>query len=479
MHCTVEPTEGNKVKVNISVDEDTFDRDIELAYRKLARQVRIPGFRPGKAPRRVIEAHLGDEGKRAARAQAIEDAVPKYLAEAVKQHDIDIIATPKVDHVHGAEDAAGPISFHCELEIRPVVSVAGYAGLRVELPAVAASESEIEEVVNNERKRHGTLIDASRPIATGDQVTLDLSATRNGEPVPGLNVEAWLYEVGRGWVAAGFDDQLIGLNAGDEKQFKAVPNGNEDEADFSLKVVKVQELQLPDATDQWVADTFGEFDTVDQWRAAIATRMNESRLNQARSSIVDRVTDELAKLVDIDLPEAMVDGDLRSRVRNTVETFQRQGIAIAQFLQITGQTEEQFVEQLREQSRKAVRVDLALRAIAADRGIDADDADVEIEFERIAVRANVKAKRVRSLYEKNDAVGDLKAQIRKSKALEWLVREVAYVDPQGAAISADLLLNEGVDIDPTADTGASVDIAGESNTGQDSTSTVDDTPTDD
>ncbi|NBU06860.1 MAG: hypothetical protein EBT38_04145 [Acidimicrobiia bacterium] len=190
--------------------------------------------------------------------------------------------------------------------------------------------------------------------------------------------------------------------------------------------------------------------------------------------MVDRVTDELAKLVEIDLPEAMVDGDLRSRVRNTVETFQRQGIAIAQFLQITGQSEEQFIEQLREQSRKAVRVDLALRAIASDRNLVASDEDVDVELERIAVRANVKVKRVKSLYEKNDAIGDLKAQIRKSQALEWLVREVTYVDNEGRAIATDLLLDEGVDIDPTADTGAGATVASESNTDEESTSTVDD-----
>ncbi|MDP4973631.1 MAG: hypothetical protein NWP78_03110, partial [Ilumatobacteraceae bacterium] len=313
-------------------------------------------------------------------------------------------------------------------------------------------------------------------IATGDQVTMDLSASRNGEPVPGLNVEAWLYEVGRGWVAKGFDDILIGLNAGDEKQFQAVPNGNEDEADFSLKITKVQELQLPEATDAWVADTFGEFDTVAKWRVTIAERMNESRINQARNSVVDRVTDELAKLVDIDLPEPMVEGDLRSRVRNTVDTFQRQGIAIEQFLQITGQTEEQFIDQLRDQSRKAVRVDLALRAIATAESFVADDDDVDVELERIAVRANVKAKRVKSLYEKNDAIGDLKAQIRKSKALEWLVRQVTYVDPEGRAIGTETLLDAGVDIDATLDTGASVTLDAESNTSEEATSTVKDTP---
>ncbi len=476
MQCTVEQLENNKVKVDISVDAASFDQDIEIAYRKLARQVRIPGFRPGKAPRRVIEAHLGDDGKKAARAQAIEDAVPKYLAEAVKQLDIDIIATPKVEHVHGAQETSGPISFHCEVEVRPVVAVAGYAGLRVELPSISATEAEIDEVVNNERKRHGTLVDATRAIATGDQVTIDLSASRDGAPVPGLNVEAWLYEVGRGWVAKGFDEILVGLEAGVEKQFRAVPNGNEDEADFSLKVIKVQELELPETTDAWVAETFGEFDTVAKWRVTIAERMNESRVNQARNSVIDRVTDELAKLVDIELPEPMVEGDLRSRIRNTVDTFQRQGIEIGQFLQITGQTEEQFIDQLREQSRKAVRVDLALRAVAHDQNFNAGDDDLDIELERIAVRANVKVKRVKSLYEKNDALGDLKAQIRKSKALEWLVRQVTYVDPQGTVLATEALLDAGVDIDPTADTGASVNIDAESNTSEGSTSTVEETP---
>jgi trigger factor len=129
---------------------------------------------------------------------------------------------------------------------------------------------------------------------------------------------------------------------------------------------------------------------------------------------------------------------------------------------------------MRDQSRKAVRVDLALRAVAGDQRLDADDEDVENELKNIAQRANVKVNRVRSLYEKNDALGDLRAQIRKSKALEWLVRQVTYVDTDGGAISTDMLLDAGVDIDPTADTGASLGIGGESNTNEQSTSTVDD-----
>jgi trigger factor len=242
-----------------------------------------------------------------------------------------------------------------------------------------------------------------------------------------------------------------------------------------VTVRKVQELKLADLTDQWVSDTFGEFDTVDQWRASLTERFASMKLNQVRSVVIDRVTDELAKLVDIELPKAMVEGDLNSRARGTIEQFQRQGIALEQFLQITGQTMDQFVEQLRDQSRKAVRVDLALRAVAAGESFEADDADVDVELERIAVRSNVKVNRVRKLYQRNDAIDDLKAQIRKSKALDWLLHNVKYVDPDGTVIANDKVLGErGIDIDSSVDTGAT----GQSATSQEPNGTVGDEPDD-
>lgn len=473
MQSTVEALEGNKIRINVNIDDVEFERNVEEAFRKLARQVRVPGFRPGKAPRRVLEAQLGDEGRRAARAQAIEDAVPMYLTQAVREHRIDLIATPKVDHVHGEEE--GSVSFHAECEVRPTVTVPGYAGLQVELPSLTVGDAEIDEAVTTERKRHGTLVDVDRAIAAGDQVTLDLAGVRDGAPVPGLNVEGWLYEVGRGWVSKEFDAKITGAKLDDTLTFSDVPNGDEKPADFTVTVRKVQELELADLTDQWVSDTFGEFDTVDQWRASLTERFASMKLNQVRSVVIDRVTDELAKLVDIELPEAMVEGDLNSRARGTIEQFQRQGIALEQFLQITGQTMDQFVEQLRDQSRKAVRVDLALRAVAAGESFEADDADVDVELERIAVRSNVKVNRVRKLYQRNDAIDDLKAQIRKSKALDWLLHNVKYVDPDGTVIANDKVLGErGIDIDSSVDTGAT----GQSATSQEPNGTVGDEPDD-
>lgn len=220
MKTTLEALEGNKIKLSIEVDEIEFDRYLDGAFRKISTQVRIPGFRQGKAPRKLIEAQIGVE---AARSQAIEDAIPASLALAVREHDLDIIATPEVNLTGGQE--SGNIAFDATCEVRPVVEIAGYKKLKVEMPSLVASDDDIDEVVKYERKRHATLSDVDRPAKVDDQVTLDLVGSRNGEPLPGLNVEDWLYEIGRNWVAEDFDKQLTGATTGQKTRVHLVAIG--------------------------------------------------------------------------------------------------------------------------------------------------------------------------------------------------------------------------------------------------------------
>ncbi|MEO6125698.1 MAG: trigger factor [Ilumatobacteraceae bacterium] len=435
MKSTVEPLEGNKVKVSVSVDESEFDRDIDSAFRKIAQEVRLPGFRAGKAPRKVLEARIGIA---AAREQALRDGVPNYLAKAVREHDVDLIATPQVEITGGEE--AGDVVFDATCEVRPEVTVPGYGGLRVEVPAVEASDDDIDAAVNLELGRQASLVEVDRPIAIGDQVTMDLAGTRDGSPVPGLNTDEWLYEVGKGWVAGGFDDQLVGSSAGDHLEFSLVPNGNEELADFEVTISRVQEKLLPELTDTWVDENIAEHDTVAGWRSAITDRLNETKLNAVRNQIIDRVTTELSQLVDLEPPEAMVQGDLQQRVQNTVQQFQAQGISIDQWLSITGQDTNSFIESLRVQSHKAVKVDLALRAVAVAENFEVTNDDIENEYERIAVQVRQKVNQVRKAYEKNDAVSELVAQLRKSKALDFLLHNVEIVDPNGTTIANDVIL---------------------------------------
>ena len=242
MNSSLQEVEGNKVKLSITIDESEFDRDIDRAFRKIAKEVRLPGFRAGKAPRRVLEARIG---LAPAREQALNDAIPQYLAKAVREHEVDVIDTPDVEITSGREE--GPVAFDATLEVRPEVTIPGYGGLRVELPAIAVTDEEVDAEVAAELKRFGTLGDVERPAATGDYVVVDLAGTRDGEPVPGLNADDWSYEIGQGWVSDDFDDQLVGVSAGDERSFTTTPKGTDEPVDVTIKVSQVQELDRPRA----------------------------------------------------------------------------------------------------------------------------------------------------------------------------------------------------------------------------------------
>jgi len=446
---TLEALEGNKVKLSIEVDEAEFDRNIDAAFRKIAREVRLPGFRPGKAPRKILEARIGMD---AALGQALQDAIPEYLSKAVREHNVDLIAQPEVNLLNNNEPAAEgstevppfeyPVKFEAVCEVRPEVQVPGYAGLRVELVNPSLTDEELDEAISTERRRFGSLVDVDRPAAVGDNVVIDLVGTRDGEPVPGLNVDEWTYEVGRGWVAPGFDDQLTGSKKGDTLTFSAVPNGTEESADFTITVNRVQELEVPELTDAWVAENIADADTIEEWKTALRARYEEMRMNQMRRTVVDRLTDELEKLVEIEAPEAMVNNDLQARVQNTLQQFQAQGIALDQWLSATGQDADSFIAGMKTQSEKAVKVDLALRAVAVAENLTVTDEDLEAEFEQIGIRVGEKTAKVRRAYEQNDAVTDLAAQMQKSKALEWLLHNVTYVDQNGNEMSTDTVLGE-------------------------------------
>jgi trigger factor len=465
MKSTVEPldkTEGNEgrtlVKLSVEVDEDEFDRDIDAAFRKIAREVRIPGFRPGKAPRRILEARIGTAP---AREQALRDAIPQYLAQAVREHAVDIIATPEVDITAGQDD--GPVTFDATVEVRPTVIVPGYAGLRVELPGIEVDDADVDEPIQVERRRQGELVDVDRPAARGDYVTLDLAATREGEPVPGLNAEDWQYELGRGWIAEDFDERVVGSTVGDKLTFTTVPTGTEDSADFTITVKKVQELVVPELTDEWVSENIGEFDTVEEWRNSVRERLSDIRLGQARQMLVERASTALADLVDDEPPEALVNAELRQRAEAFVMQLQSQGIALEQYLAATGQDQVALMEGLKDAAARAVKVDLALRAVADAEDMQVDDDELEAEYERIGVRVGQKPAQVRKAYERSDAVPELRVELCKRKAMEWLLRTVEVVDGEGRTIDRSVLLPDdelsdvAAEATPAAATGGTED----------------------
>jgi trigger factor len=437
---SVEVLEDNKVKVYVEVEEAEFDRDIDKAFKLLAKEVNLPGFRAGKVPRKVLEARVGIGP---AREQALRDAVPEYLSRAVNENDVDLIATPEVEITDGEE--SGPVEFEATCQVRPIITVSGYESLRVELPGVDVSDDDVVEAQEAELARDASLGAVDRPAEAGDFVVIDMTAMRDGEEVLGLNTEDWSYEIGQGWVTDDFDQQLVGASAGDTLEFQSAPKGTEDLADFVVKVQTVQHRQLPELTDEWVAENMGEFDTVEAWTENLRETLAERKLSTARQEAGTRLNEALAELVEIEVPEPMVASDLNQRVQGTVQQFQAQGIDFEQWMQATGQDPESFVEGMRGQSEMAVKVDLALRAIAVAEGIEVSDDELEREYARMAMQYSQKAKDIRRAYEQNDAVAELLAQISKSKAFDVLVHSASYVDEDGKEIDRDSLIGHDHD----------------------------------
>ncbi len=448
MKSSVEALEGNKVKLYVEVEEAEFDHDIDRAFKLIAKEVNLPGFRAGKAPRRVLEARIGVG---AAREQALRDAVPQYLAKAVREHEVDLIATPEVEITDGAE--SGPVEFDATCEVRPTITIDGYGDLRIELPSIDVSDDDLADVHQSELKRTASLVAADRPAEAGDFLTIDLVATRDGEELLGLNTEDFSYELGQGWITEDFDDHLTGASVGDEIAFTSTPKGLEEDADFSVKVTAVQTSVAPELTDEWVSDNIGEFDTVDEWNESLRESQADRKLNEARQSVVRAINEALAELVTDELPDAMVDADLNQRVQGTVEQFQAQGIDLGQWLAATGQGPDDFIESMRGASVEAVKVDLALRAVAEAESIEVEPDDFEREYARMAMQYQQKAKDIRKAYEDNEAVPELAAQIRKSKAFDWLLHHVDFVDPSGTPIDRDILLGHSHDDDDDHDHG--------------------------
>ena len=447
MKTVVEPLEGNKVKLSVEVDQAEFEQALDSAYRRIARDVRIPGFRPGKAPRRVIEARIGQD---AARQEALRDAVPEYYSQAVRQNDVDAIAPPEIDIT--SDGGEGPVTFDAVVEVRPIVSIAGYQGLQVTVPRLSVSDEEVEAQVDRLRDTFAELSPVNRPARDGDHVTIDLSGYRHEQRFDELSSDDFLYEVGSGSVAPNLDDNLRGSRVGDILKFNAdvEPHG---EVAFQVLVKEVKEKVLPEVTDAWAADA-SEFETVDALRADLRGRLETIRRVQARLALRDGSVTALVGLLADEPPEAMVAAELERRVHEFGHRLDSQGVDLGQYLAATGRSQEELVAELRAGAAQAVQADLALRALADAESIEVTDEDVDAELGRMAERYGVAAEELKEEMERNDRTDTMRSDLRQGKALTWLVENIEVVDEDGGAVNRALLEDDSV---PGSEPGVSAD----------------------
>ena len=435
MKTTVAPLEGNKVKLSVEVDEHEFDKAINAAYRKIAREVRIPGFRPGKAPRKVLERRLGAQ---VGREQALHDALPEYYAQAITDNDVDAIDAPDIDITAGEEE--GPVAFDAVVEVRPVVQVPGYGGLRVEIPRPEMADDEVGAQIDRMREVQATFADVDRPAVEGDAVTIDITGTLDGEAQDGLTADDYSYTVGSGAITPEVDEQLTGAKAGDILEFGAThPDPDEErELRFRVLVKQVRERVLPDADDEWASEN-SEFDTIDGLRASIRERGTLVRKAQAQSALREATGAALARLVEDEMPEALVAHEMNHRAQDLAMRLQAQGLSPEQWMAMTGKTSEQLTAELREAAERSAKVDLALRAVADAEQLECTDDDLDAELSEVAERVGESVAKVRAEFERGGNLAAVRSDVRKRKALDWLLERVEIVDEDGHAIDrADL-----------------------------------------
>jgi trigger factor len=435
VNSSVEVLEDHKVKVSVEVDETEFEEAIDAAFKRIAREVRIPGFRPGKAPRRILEARLGGDY---ARQEALREGLPEYYTRAVIEHEVDVIAPPEIEITSGQE--SGSIVFDAVVEVRPKITLTGYQNLRVEVPSPNVGDEEIDAQIDRMRRQFGELQTVEREAADGDHVTVDIAGSIAGEPVEALSVDDYLYEVGSGAVVAELDEHLRGAKAGDTVVFDATHPDPEatDALTFRVLVKDVKEQVLPELTDEWAAEA-SEFETVAELRDDVTNRIGSLKRVQAMLALREGVVDALVKLVDDEPPAPMVDSEVQGRIEDLARRLQQQGATIDQYLAATGTSPDDLLGELRAQAANAVKADLAIRAVIEAEQFAATDEDVEAEIERIATRVEQSADTVREQLERGGQLSAVRSDVTRGKALEWLADRAEVVDPDGVAIDRSLL----------------------------------------
>jgi trigger factor len=426
MKANVEPLEGNKVKLSVEVEESEFESRVDATLRRIAREVRIPGFRPGKAPRRLLEARMGKAG---VRQETMRDSLPDFYAQAVRENEVDAIAAPEIDVTGGEE--AGPLQFDAVVEVRPKLQLVGYQGLQVTVPRPEVTDEELQRQIDRLRQPFGELREVTRPAQDGDHATINISGTKDGEAVPALSADDYLYEVGSGGILPEVDEHLRGAKPGDILKFDAALG--EDTVNFQVLVKEVKEMILPEVNDEWAAEA-SEFETVDELKDDLRSRMGEVKKMQSTLALREEALKALTDLVDDEVPDPLVQSEMERRLHDLAHRLEHQGVQLAQYLAATGQDQETFVSGLREGATESVKADLALRSVADSEGLEATEEDIDDEIAKLASQMNTDALSVRSQLENSDQMPAVRSDIRKAKALGWLVEHVEIVDDEGSPI---------------------------------------------
>jgi trigger factor len=434
MRATTTLLENNKVMLTVEIDDAEMDEAMDTAAKTLSKQVSVKGFRKGKVPKNVLIANIG--GTSVLRSEAIRESLPDFYARAVADSLIDPIGQPDINITAGEEE--GLLTFEAEVEVRPEISIKGQRELRVTIPSPVVNDSEVDAQINRYLETDAVLNPVDRPIVTGDLVTMDVHVQQVATEAEPLDMTDFMYTVGTGSIAEGIDDLIVGMKSGEELKMNA-PVGDGVVATYELTLKQVQERVLPELTDEWVAEN-SEWTNAEEMREAILVQMRRRKIVEAQMSQRDAALIALSELVAEEAaPEVLINVETNERLHDLGERLGAQKLTLEMFLQVTNQTPEDLLATLRQDAVRAVRVDLAMRALVAAEHLEATPEEIGEELERTAESMGVPAQLLRDNLRDSGRVVSFSAEVSKMKASKWLSENVVYVDPEGVEIDNALL----------------------------------------
>jgi trigger factor len=430
MNTSVDEIGKNKVRLTVEVPKADVEKILSKTYRRLAQEVKVPGFRPGKAPKAVIDQRLGRDY---VRTEALKELLPEVYAEAVKSSDLDVVAPPEID-VKNFEDGQD-LTFEAVVETRPEPELKEYSGLQANKPRVDVTDADIDEQIERLRVRFASLEVTSRPLQKGDFALIDLTTYQHDVTIDELTAKDLLIEVGAEMVVEELDKELEGKRKGDILKLTAtLPERFGERAGWQVGLqvlVKETKMRKLPALDDDFAKTVSEFDTLAELRDDLRKRLEEVRESGAESKLKENVLDAFVdNAVEVDLPEGMVNYEVDGLVTGLVRILAAQGVSIDRHMEAENLDVDALRSRFREQAERNLKLRLGLDAVAAAEGLDVTEEDRSKEVERLAERSGREADEIRQVIDEREDWESISGDILRAKALDLLVEraEVTVTD---------------------------------------------------
>lgn len=434
MPSTVEQLSPSRVKLTVEIPFADLTPHLEKAYREIAQQVTIPGFRKGKVPNMVIDQRFG---RGMVLQEAINAALPSAFEAAVTEAKVIPLGEPEVE-VTKLEDG-DLVEFTAEIDIRPDFTVPAFSSLTATVDARRPVDAEVDERIALLRQRFATSTDVDRPAAAGDQVTLSLVGSRDGEALPDATAENVTYVIGSGGMIDGLDEAVTGLSAGEDATFASTLVGGPLEgepADITVTVTKVAEQKLPELDDEF-AQLISEFDTVEEMRADLAKRVEELVASEQVASGRDKVLEALVEATAFEVPERLVQAEVASRKEQITSQLQGAGLTLEDYLERAEEeadTPEAFWADVEKSTLRGLKAQLILDKIADDAEVGVEQADLSELLVRKAAQNGTSPEQEAQHMMEHNHVGAWMQEIRRNKALGLIVAEAKVTDADGNAV---------------------------------------------